>query len=118
MWTTILSFFTGGLMRELNRAFASERDAATEEKRVEAETARKRIQAHVEVQRTTLGNVYGQLMQNYITAIFAAYDTKIIIYDKMLGLGVTDDLSDNFWYIHMMVYGSYFINYGVKKFKN
>lgn len=39
---------------------------------------------------------------------FIAFDTKIVVWDKMLGWGVTDPLDPNMWYVHMTIVGGFF----------
>lgn len=42
---------------------------------------------------------------------------KIIIWDKVLALGSTDDLSENLWYVTMMVLGFYYVHWTVGRLK-
>jgi hypothetical protein len=45
----------------------------------------------------------------------AVYLSKLFIWDKMLGLGRTDDLSNNLWYVAMTVVGFYFLQWTVSR---
>jgi hypothetical protein len=42
---------------------------------------------------------------------------KVIIWDKVLALGSTDDLSENLWYVAMMVLGFYYVHWTVGRLK-
>lgn len=40
---------------------------------------------------------------------FVIYNIKIVVWDKVLGLGTTDNLSHEFWQLQMIVFGAYFL---------
>jgi hypothetical protein len=40
---------------------------------------------------------------------FCIFIWKVIVYDKVLGLGATDDLSRDLWNLMLVVYGFYFV---------
>jgi len=44
-----------------------------------------------------------------IAAPFAIYVWKVVVWDKVLGLGVTDPLDDRMWWIATTVVGAYFL---------
>jgi hypothetical protein len=48
---------------------------------------------------------------------FIIYNFKVIVYDKVLGLGITDDLSASYWQLQMVVFGAYFLTRGFEKRK-
>lgn len=83
-----------------------------------AETERQRIQAGEEVsklqaQRDVLVAESGSKINALIRILFAApcaiYINKLIVYDKVLGWGSTDDLSPNLWWLLLTVVGFYFV---------
>ena len=46
---------------------------------------------------------------------FIIYNLKVVVWDKVLGLGTTDVLSDQYWQLQMIVFGAYFITRGLGK---
>ena len=48
---------------------------------------------------------------------FVIFNFKVIVWDKVLGLGVTADLSPAFWQLQMVVFGAYFLTRGFEKQK-
>lgn len=61
-------------------------------------------------------------INSIVRAILAApviiYLWKVIVWDKILGLGVTDDLSGNLWNFLFIVIGFYFLDTVVSRFKS
>jgi hypothetical protein len=45
----------------------------------------------------------------FLAVPFAVFVWKVIVYDKVMGLGSTDDLSPDLWNLMMVVYGFYFV---------
>lgn len=87
-------------------------------KRLNAETEQKKIQADEDVavlqaRRDVLISESGSKINALIRIAFAfpcaVYINKLIIWDKVLGWGSTDNLSDNLWWIVMVVIGFYFV---------
>lgn len=48
-------------------------------------------------------------------APFLLYTSKILVWDKLLGWGVTDPLDPNMWNLMMVVYGSYYGGRSIEK---
>lgn len=84
-------------------------NAETDKLRIEAEAELDRLQLQQEV----LIREQGSWMTRWIRPAFAfpfiVYDMKVIIWDKVLSLGVTDNLSPEFWQLQMLVFGAYFL---------
>jgi len=49
-------------------------------------------------------------------APFVIYNLKVIVWDKVLGWGVTDPLSQNMWWIEVTIIGFYFLGRPVEKY--
>lgn len=48
---------------------------------------------------------------------FIIFNFKVVVYDKVLGLGTTDNLSEQFWQLQMIVFGAYFLTRPFEKKK-
>jgi hypothetical protein len=57
-----------------------------------------------------------QIIRALLAAPVIAFLWKVIIWDKVLGLGTTDDLSEKLWYVTMMVLGFYYVHWTVGRF--
>jgi len=87
----VLGWIMGDLTRALSDAYAAKHNADTEQARIEAE---KHI-ARLEVQQANraLGGRITAFVQMAWAAPFILYTWKLVVWDKMLGLGATDPLS-------------------------
>lgn len=115
----ILSWLTGGgiaaIGKELNRAYQAKLDAKNDQERIEAE---KQIAA-LSARQSVLIAEQGSWMTRWIRPAFALpfiiYNFKIVVWDKVLGLGATDSLSPEFWQLQMIVFGAYFLTRPLEK---
>ncbi len=113
MLGAILNFFGSGIVgqigKQLNQAYKSKLNAKNDHERIEAD---KRI-ATLEAQQAVLVAEQGSWMTRWIRPAFAApfviYNFKIVVWDKVLGMGATDALSTEFWQLQMIVFGAYFL---------
>lgn len=115
MWTIIASIvgkaFGGGLTAitgSLERAHARKLAAANDSERVAADIEI----AHLEAKQAILIAEQGHWMTRWIRPVialaFAIYIWKVLVWDKVFGLGATDPLSDIFEYMMWTVLGAYF----------
>lgn len=110
---SLLSWLAGSGIRaigeQLNRAYAMKLNAKNDAERIEAD---KQI-ATLSARQAVLVAEQGSWMTRWIRPAFAApfviYDFKIVVWDKVLGWGVTDRLSPEFWQLQMIVFGAYFL---------
>lgn len=119
MFMKILSWLTGGglsaIGKQLNRAYQSKLDAKNNEQRIEADVEISQLHARQVVLIAEQGNWLTRLIRPAFAFPFIAYNFKIIVYDKMLGWGVTDPLSKDMIYLEMIVFGFYFLTRGIEK---
>ena len=109
----IISWFAGGgiaaIGEQLNRAYATKLAAQNSSERIEAEQEIAQLTAR---QAVLVAEQRGRLTR-WIRPLFALpfviYNFKIIVWDKTLGLGVTDNLSPEYWQLQMIVFGAYFL---------
>jgi len=52
----------------------------------------------------------------FFAAPFVIYNFKLVVWDAVLGWGVTDPLSDNMWYVEMTIITFYFLGRPVEKY--
>ena len=115
----VLSWLAGGgvaaIGKELNRAYQAKLDAKNDHERIEAE---KQIAA-LSARQSVLIAEQGSWMTRWIRPAFALpfiiYNFKIVVWDKVLGLGATDSLSPEFWQLQMIVFGAYFLTRPLEK---
>lgn len=113
MIRAIISSLSGGLIKsigqELNEAYRAKLNAQNTESRIEAE---KRI-ATLEAQKAILIAEQQHGLTRWIRPAFALifwiYLAKVTVWDKVLGLGVTDPLSGNLEEIMMIIIGGFFL---------
>lgn len=84
-------------------------DAETDQLRIKAETELEQLRMQQEVLLREQGNWMTQWIRPAFAFPFIVYDMKVIIWDKVLGWGVTDNLSPDFWHLQMIVFGAYFV---------
>jgi hypothetical protein len=115
----IVSLVTGGgvkaVAKLLTDAYASRADAKTEAERIAAD---ERI-ATLEAQQAILLSEQQSWMTRWVRPAFAfpfvVYIWKLVLWDKVLGWGATDPLSDNLTQIMMLIIGAYFVGRSVEK---
>ena len=99
----------GRIANRLQRAYEAKLRAQNDRERIAAEVRIKQLEAQ---QRVLLAEQKSRLTR-WIRPAFALpfiiYDFKIVVWDKVLGLGTTDPLSPEFWQLQMIVFGAYFL---------
>lgn len=114
----ILKWVTGDLTAALTRAYEIRRRAETQSEKLAAD---KRI-ALLENQQAVLVAEQKHFLTRWIrpliAAPFAIYIWKIIVWDKVLGWGVTDPLSAEFHEFMLVVLGAYFLARPFEKWRS
>ncbi|MDC9701538.1 MAG: hypothetical protein PSN37_04870 [Alphaproteobacteria bacterium] len=112
----ILSWFFGGssgplerLAAELNKAYEVKLKANNNYERIEAERQIVILQARQAVLTIEQKKGLTCWIRPAFALPFVFYNFKIILWDKILGLGITDDLPPSFWRLQMIVFGAYFL---------
>ena len=91
-------------------AFAKKIDAQTEHERIAADEEVKTLQAKRDVLIAESSTPLNVLARTWLMAPPSIYIAKLFIWDKVLGWGSTDDLSNNLWWIVFVIYGFYFMS--------
>jgi hypothetical protein len=105
MWMAIMSFIGGPVIKGLIDAYQAHLQSVTQDKTIAADLAGKEIAAQTaETNAVTqyriaeIGHWYEpDKLMGYFVAIYLA---KLLVWDKVLGLGITDGLckvGDNCW---------------------
>lgn len=91
--------------------------AATDRARIEQEERVKALEARARVLEREADGKINQIIRALLAAPVIVFLWKVIVWDKVLKLGSTDDLSENLWYVTMMVLGFYYVHWTVGRLK-
>lgn len=84
-------------------------NAQTEQARIAADEEVSKLQAQRDVLVAESGSKINAIIRIAFALPCAIYINKLILVDKVLGWGSTDDLSNNLWWIVFTVIGFYFV---------
>lgn len=116
MWNLILSFLGGpiisGALDAYKAKLGNENNEATlkeqlAEANVRADIARQTAEQAVLVAEQ--GNWLTRSVRPLFAAPFIIFLWKVIVWDKVLGYGVTDDLGPQLWSVATFILSAYFI---------
>lgn len=115
--STILSLINplGSIAEKIVAAKTRAADSATALARIEAEVEVSQLEARQAVIIAEQGSLLTRWIRPAFALPFILYNFKVIVWDKMLGWGVTDDLSSSFWQLQMVIFGAYFLTRGFEK---
>lgn len=115
MLTWLLSFLSGPLLGKIVDAYKAKLDNAAKQDVLAVDLAKAELLAEIEARKAAKeiiiaeqGRWYTAMIRPLIALPVAIYLGKIFVYDKVLGLGVTDPLDPNLWNVVMVIIGSYF----------
>lgn len=120
MWQLLLGFLTGPLSKisnDLKEAYQSKLAAANDKERIAADERIAVLQAQRDAIVASSHDPLWRFTQFLFAFPFALYVNKLVIWDKILEYGTTDDLSINLWNMFYIILGGYFITQGVRIFK-
>lgn len=110
----LLSGPLSSISKDLKEAYQSKLAAQNDAERIEAD---EKI-ALLEARKTSILAAQSDRIERWVRILYATpciiYLWKLIIWDKVLELGITDDLSSNLWTIFFIILGGYFVNTIVK----
>jgi len=107
----------GRIAESLAEAKIKATDAATEQERIKAEVVVSQLEARQAVLIAEQSSLVTRWIRPAFALPFIIYNFKVVVWDKVLGLGVTDDLSTSFWQLQIVVFGAYFLTRGFEKQK-
>lgn len=116
---TILSWLTSGgataVGKLLNEAYKTKLDAKTEEQKLEADTLIKQLEARQAVLLAEQKHWTTRWIRPAFALPFVIYNAKVLVWDKVFGLGTTDPIAPEFWQLQMIVFGAYFVTRAAEK---
>jgi hypothetical protein len=115
MWGALFSFLGGPVIKGLIDAYKTRLQNATQQDSLAADLAAKEILGEI-AQRQTEAALIRQEQGWWPTAIirplfaapFIVFTCKVVVWDKVLGLGTTDALDPNMWGVFQAVIYAYF----------
>lgn len=100
MWTWLASFLGGPVVKGLIGAYRARLDAANTQDRIAADLAAKEIEAEIVARKQASaiiiaeqGRWYTAIIRPLLALPVIIYFWKVIVWDKVLGLGSTDPLT-------------------------
>ena len=109
----VLKWLTGGgiaaIGGELRAAYEARLKATNDHEKLEAEKEIARLEAQQAVLLAEQGRWLTAWVRPAIALPFVLYLWKLVIYDKILGWGATDDLSPQLWNMMTVIIGAYFL---------
>ena len=119
MWSFLLGLINplGRITDKLAAAYAERSNAQTEQQRIAAD---ERVHT-LEARKAIILQAQMDPMERWVRIGFALpfilYLWKLVLWDKLLGWGATDDLSADLWAILYIVLGGYFVDTVVRRLK-
>ncbi len=116
MLGAIVRWLTGGglsgIAQELRGAYQDRLNATNDAERIAADERIVRVNARVDAMR--VGGLASWVRAAWAVP-FIIYNGKLVLWDKVLGLGATDPLSAELYYVQMVVIGFYFLTSSIDK---
>ena len=114
----ILNFLGGSVASKLADAYKAKLNAQNDTERLEAEQNISYLEAKRDILLAEQGHWSTRWIRPFLVAPFGIYLWKLLVWDKTLGLGTTDDLSIELWQIMLIMVGAYFVGRPIEKFLN
>lgn len=115
-----LSFFTGGgakgLAEEFRLARKDQLEASNDAEKLSADERMHQITNAALAQTSGAATWLPKLVRGLFAAPFIVYLWKLIVWDKVFGIGVTDDLSADLWRIFAIIITFYFLDASIGRF--
>lgn len=125
MWTWLLSFISGPLLGKLLDAYKAKLSANNTTEKVAADLASQQIlldKREAEINASVViaeqGNIITRMIRPLFALPFILFTWKVVLWDKILGWGVTDPLDPKMWGVFMLVVGAYFGGRTIEKATN
>ncbi len=103
----LLGLAGGGLGDQLRRAYEAKLNAANDADKISADMQIAQINARMASH--SIGGRWITLVQLAWALPFVVYNCKLIVWDKILGLGVTDPLSPELYGLQGIIVGFFFV---------
>lgn len=120
MWMLLQQILGVGLpaiVKQLSEAQKQKLDAKTEQERIYADERIKTLEARRDVVLRSYDNRSDRVVRLLWATPFIVYTWKLILWDKVFELGVTDPLSPTLEYMLWTVLGGYFLDATLKSLR-
>ena len=118
MFGAILGWLTSGgiaaIGKQLNDAYARKLAAQTDQAKLDAERDIATLEARQAVLIAEQGSWRTAWIRPGFALPFVIYNAKVVVWDKVLGLGVTDALSPEFAQMEAVLIGAYFLGRSIE----
>lgn len=104
------------ISEKLVAAYAEKQNAQTEQQRIAAEERIHTLEAQKAVILQGQSDPFERWVRIGFAAPFVVYNAKLLVWDKILGWGVTDGLGPELATIQSIVIGGYFLTSIAKRF--
>ncbi len=105
----------GRATKFLTGLYEQRQDATTDRQRNILDSQIKMAEAKVSLLEAEQGKWYTAMIRPLFAMPFIIYLHKVVVYDKVLGLGTTDNLSPDLWVLFTWCFGAYFVGRSVEK---
>lgn len=105
------------ITKQIADVMIKKENAKTEQIRIEADVDIVGLQAKRAVLIAESRTPINQCVRLFLTFPAGAFLWKVIVWDKLLGWGTTEGLSQNLWYYVFMVLSFYFVDNAISMFK-
>lgn len=114
----LLSLFNplSAIADKLAQAHVQKTNATTEQQRIAAEQRIKVLEAKRDVILKAQSDPFERWVRIGFALPFVLYVAKVVVWDKLLGWGATDDMSGDLWNILYIVLGGYFLDTVARRF--
>lgn len=112
-----MALFSGPLSsisRDLKEAYQSKLEAANDKEKIAADERINILEGRKSIILAAQSDPLERLVRILFALPYLLYNFKLIVYDKMMGWGVTDPLSDNLTQLGWVIVGGYFLDATVK----
>lgn len=113
MITTILNWLAGPAVKsigeQLNAAYRAKLEAQNDEDRIAAEITIAQLEARQGLLMAEQGHWLTRWIRPAFALPFVLYVWKVVVWDKILGLGTTDALSSEMGWVLTTLVGAYFL---------
>lgn len=110
--TLLVSLFSGplsGIAKEIRLVKEAQIKAENETQRLVLDERLAELEAQRSVIIASQPDLIWRLCRAGFAVPFIIYINKIVVWDKVFGLGVTDNLSADLWYLLYMIVGGFFV---------
>lgn len=118
----LLSLLSGPLVGQIMDAWKAKQNAATDQERIKADVTVEAIKAEVAAQQEARaiviaeqGRWYTAIIRPLFALPFVIYIWKLVVWDKVLGMGSTDGLSPELWSVLTTIIAAFFIGRSAEK---